>query len=74
MPLSRGSSCASHRIIARKHSNSGANPCSRFIEWGLAHPDQIDWIPRHPVGLGGFSERVKSVFWGIVWNRKDLPD
>jgi hypothetical protein len=47
---------------------------SRFIEWGLAHPDRIDWIPRHPVGLGGFPERVKTVFWGIVWSRKDLPD
>jgi hypothetical protein len=47
---------------------------SRFIEWGLDHPDQVDWIPRHPVGLGGFSERVKTVFWGIVWSRKDLPD
>ena len=47
---------------------------SRFVEWGLAHPEQFDWIPRHPVGLGGFSERVKTVFWGIVWSRKDLPD
>ncbi len=47
---------------------------SRFIEWGLAHPEQVVWIPRHPVGAGGFSERVKSVFWGKVWSRKDMPD
>jgi hypothetical protein len=46
----------------------------RFIEWGLAHPDQVDWIPRHPVRLGGFSERMKTVFWGIVWSRKDWPE
>jgi len=46
---------------------------SRFIEWGLAHPEQVDWIPRHPVGGGGFSERVKSVFWGMVWSRENFP-
>jgi hypothetical protein len=22
----------------------------RFIEWGLQHPEQVDWIPRHAVG------------------------
>jgi hypothetical protein len=47
---------------------------ARFIEWGLAHPEQMPWIPRHPVGRGNFSERVKTAFWGLVWNRPDLPE
>jgi len=46
----------------------------RFIEWGLQHPEQVDWIPRHAVGSGPFSERVKTVFWGLVMSRKDWPE
>ena len=46
---------------------------SRFIEWGLANPDKVQWIPRHPVGRGSFSERVKTVFWSLVMQQDDGP-
>ena len=47
---------------------------SRFIEWGLRHPDQVDWIPKHPVGRGGFSDRIRAIFWGLALSRKDWLD
>ena len=47
---------------------------SRFIEWGLRHPEQVEWIPKHPVGRDQFSERVKAIFWGLVLSRNDWPD
>jgi hypothetical protein len=47
---------------------------SRFIEWGLRHPEHVNWIPKHPVGAGHFSERVKAIFWGLVLSRKDWPE
>jgi hypothetical protein len=46
---------------------------SRFIEWGLAHPDKVEWIPKHPVGRGQFPERVKAIFWGLIFSRNDGP-
>ncbi len=36
---------------------------ARFIEWGLAHPNEVRWIPTHPVGKGRFSQRTKAAFW-----------
>jgi len=39
---------------------------SRFIEWGLKNPEKVQWIPKHPVGRGAFSERVKAAFWTIL--------
>lgn len=47
---------------------------SRFIEWGLRHPEKIEWIPMHPVGRGSFSERLKGVFWSLVLDNPDLPE
>jgi len=47
---------------------------SRFIEWGLAHPEKVEWIPRHPVGRGAFTERMKSVFWTLILQNDDRPD
>ena len=47
---------------------------SRFIEWGLLHPDKIDPIPRHRVGAGSFSERLKTVFWSLALHDPDIPD
>jgi hypothetical protein len=38
----------------------------RFIAWGLKHPEEVQWIAKHPVGGGGFSERLKRVFWRMV--------
>jgi hypothetical protein len=39
---------------------------SRFIEWGLAHPDEIIEIPAKPVGMGGFPREVGEWFWNTV--------
>ena len=46
----------------------------RFIEWGLANPDKVEWIPRHQVGRGAFSERVKHLFWMLVANNEEMPE
>jgi len=47
---------------------------SRFIEWGLANPDQVEWIPKHPVGRGQFSDRLKNAFWSLILQNPNLPD
>ena len=47
---------------------------SRFIEWGLQHPEQVHWIPMHPVGKGAFSERLKTMFWGLVLRETHGPE
>ena len=39
---------------------------SRFIEWGLKHPEQVIRIPAKPVGEGGFPRTVADWFWGIA--------
>jgi hypothetical protein len=39
---------------------------SAFIDWGLAHPDQVRWIPRRRVETGGFSRTLQRVFWHNV--------
>jgi hypothetical protein len=39
---------------------------SAFIAWGLAHPDQVRWIPKRPIAAGGFSRRATLVFWTPV--------
>ena len=39
---------------------------SRFIEWGLRHPELVVWIPAKPVGDGDFPRRVAEWFWGTV--------
>jgi hypothetical protein len=46
---------------------------SRFIEWGLANPEKVTWIPKHPVGRGSFPERVKAVFWSLLLQQDDGP-
>jgi len=46
----------------------------RFIEWGLQNPEEVTWIPRHPVGRGGFSERVKMIFWTLMAHEKGPAD
>jgi len=47
---------------------------ARFIEWGLKHPEKVEWIPRHRVGSGMFSERVKQMFWSLAFTNKDMPE
>lgn len=39
---------------------------SRFIEWGLAHPEDIIEIPAKPVGQGGFPKSLGTLFWMTV--------
>ena len=39
---------------------------SRFIEWGLKHPDQVAQIPLKPAGEGGFPASVGRWFWSVV--------
>jgi hypothetical protein len=40
---------------------------SAFIEWGLAHPDKVRWIPRKRIGTGGFSRTMSRLFWHGVF-------
>lgn len=47
---------------------------SRFIEWGLNHPDEVEWIPAHPVGRGSFTERAKTLFWTLLLANRNMPD
>ena len=46
----------------------------RFIEWGLQNPEKVEWIPRHRVGQGAFSDRVKTMFWTLVASQDHYPD
>jgi hypothetical protein len=39
---------------------------SRFIEWGLRHPELVTWIPTKLAGDGGFPHRVAEWYWGTV--------
>jgi hypothetical protein len=39
---------------------------SRFITWGLKHPDKVRWIPTRPESEGGFSRRMALVYWTPV--------
>jgi len=38
----------------------------RFIEWGLKHPEQVNWIPAKPMTDGGFPRKVASWFYQTV--------
>ncbi|MGC8560454.1 MAG: hypothetical protein ACP5O1_07215 [Phycisphaerae bacterium] len=46
---------------------------SAFIEWGLKNPHRVPRIPTHPVGLGQFSQRIKTVFWNYVFEQEFGP-
>jgi hypothetical protein len=45
---------------------------SAFIEWGLANPDKVRWIPRKRVGDGGFSQTMSHVFWRGVFGAAEM--
>ena len=45
---------------------------SRFIEWGLRHPELVIEIPAKPVGDGGFPASVATWFWSTVLSTR--PD
>jgi hypothetical protein len=47
----------------------------RFIEWGLQNPEQVEWIPVHPVDSRvRFSDRLKNTFWALVLGNPNLPE
>jgi hypothetical protein len=46
---------------------------SAFIDWGLNNPGRVPRIPTHPVGLGHFSQRIKTVFWNYVLTQEFGP-
>ncbi len=39
---------------------------SRFIEWGLAHPEQVLSIPVKPAEQGGFTRQMADWFWAVA--------
>ena len=39
---------------------------SRFIEWGLRHPELVVEIPIKRVGQGGWPTPVAEWFWSVV--------
>ena len=47
---------------------------ARFIEWGLANPEKVDRIPRHVLGGGDFSFRVKRFFWAAALRNDEGPE
>ena len=38
-----------------------------FIEWGLRHPEMVDWIPAKPVSEGGFPVQAANWFYATVF-------
>ena len=44
---------------------------SRFIEWGLRHPEQVLWIPSKPVEQGSFPRAVADWFWSMALSDGD---
>lgn len=40
----------------------------QFIEWGLRHPELVNWIPAKPVGAGGFPRQVCEWFYRTVFS------
>ena len=45
---------------------------SAFIEWGLAHLEEVRWIPTRRVSEGGFSDAMSRVFWAGVFGASAL--
>lgn len=48
------------------HRQRMLDQTSRFIEWGLRHPEQVIEIPAKPVGEGSFPRQVGEWFWSVV--------
>jgi hypothetical protein len=44
---------------------------SRFIEWGLRHPDEVISIPAKPAGGGGFPKAVADWFWAVALSARN---
>lgn len=44
---------------------------SRFIEWGLRHPELTVEIPAKRVGTGGWPQRVAEWFWATALAEED---
>jgi hypothetical protein len=39
---------------------------SRFIEWGLEHPDEVIEIPAEPAGQNSLPVRMADWFWAVA--------
>ena len=55
----------------REYRQRMLDETSRFIEWGLNHPDEVMWIPAKPMGDGGFPRSVADWYWGIALSAGD---
>ncbi len=49
-----------------QHRTRMLDETSRFIEWGLKHPDLVIEIPARPVGEGSFPKAVGAWFWRVA--------
>lgn len=45
---------------------------SRFIEWGLRHPELVVRIPAKPEDEGGWPAAVGRFFWSSVLTPRDI--
>ena len=48
------------------HRKRMLDETSRFIEWGLRHPELVIRIPTKPAGEDGFPRRVADWYWDTV--------
>ena len=49
-----------------QHRKRMLDETSRFIEWGLKHPELVVEIPVKPASEGGFPAKVGLWFWDVV--------
>ena len=42
-----------------------------FIEWGLRHPELVNWIPAKLEGTGRFPRKVTNWFYQTVFSGQD---
>ncbi len=43
----------------------------QFIEWGLRHPDEVNWIPSWPVGKSRVPSQVARWFYNTLLTSGD---
>ena len=52
--------------IWQQHRRAMLAETERFIEWGLRHPELVNWIPAKPVASGGFPRKGADWFYATV--------
>lgn len=60
----------SHRESWDEYRRRMLRETERFIEYGLAHPEDIIEIPAKPVGTEGFPRQISDWFWQTVLAEK----